>query len=255
MLINLWYPVPHANFPHNGFGYLIPQATPFSQNPECLLGVIFDSDREFPLPTPSTPNPPNRGADTLHGTKLTVMMGGHYWSSLPRSSLPTAEEAIAQAKAAVARHLQLPADLSAAAHASAKLCENCIPQHVVGHGVRMRAAHSELECGFKGRLAVAGQSYQNPGVLGMLRAGRDVAMQIAGRQVIRRRDGGEGAEVAPWTVGETGLERFSRQPVFQAVEKTVLPLRFGSGAFVDGTGMIVPRGGGRSETGDQGEGR
>ncbi|KAK4129532.1 hypothetical protein N657DRAFT_563990 [Parathielavia appendiculata] len=254
MLVNLWYPVPHANFPHNGFGYLIPQATPYSQNPECLLGVIFDSDREFPLPTPTNPKPTNRGADTLQGTKLTVMMGGHYWDSLPPTSLPTPQEAIEQAKRAVARHLKFSPELSDAAHGSAKLCTDCIPQHLVGHAARMRAAHGELEWGFKGRLAVAGQSYQSPGVLSMLRAGRDVAMQIAGRQVISRQradgdgdaggHGGGEIEMAPWTVGDTGLERFTRPPVIQAMEKALLPLRYNSGAIVDESGCVVPRVGG-----------
>ncbi|KAK4105808.1 FAD/NAD(P)-binding domain-containing protein [Parathielavia hyrcaniae] len=248
MLVNLWYPVPHLNYPHHGFGYLIPQATPYSQNPECLLGVIFDSDREFPLPTPTNPNPTNRGADTLQGTKLTVMMGGHYWSSLPPTALPTPDEAIEQAKRAVARHLKLPQDISDAAHGSAKLCADCIPQHLVGHAARMRAAHGELEWGFKGRLAVAGQSYQNPGVLGMLRAGRDVAMQIAGRQAAasdplpRLPDGRD--QVVPWTVGETGLERFTRRPDHYAVEKALLPLRYNSGAVLDEDGQVVPKAGG-----------
>ena len=46
MVVNLWYPTPHLNAPNHGFGYLIPQATPFAQNPEFVLGAIFDSDRE-----------------------------------------------------------------------------------------------------------------------------------------------------------------------------------------------------------------
>ncbi|KAK4153078.1 hypothetical protein C8A00DRAFT_43958 [Chaetomidium leptoderma] len=204
MLVNIWYPTPQANFPHNGFGYLLPQALAHDQNPECVLGVIFDSDREFPLPTPQNPDPPNRGADTLQGTKLTVMLGGHYWDDLPDSFLPTPESAIEMAKRAVARHLHLPPDLTARAHASAKLCRDCIPQHLVGHRARLRAAAGELQWGFKGRLAVAGQSYQNPGVLGVLRAGHDMAVQIAGLE--------RALPAARWTVGDTGLDRFVRQP-------------------------------------------
>ncbi|KAJ4297106.1 oxygen-dependent protoporphyrinogen oxidase [Collariella sp. IMI 366227] len=152
------------------------------------------------------------------------MLGGHYWSDLPASYLPTQEEAIAQAKTAVARHLNLPPDLTQHAVASAKLCRDCIPQHLVGHAGRMRAAHGELEWGFKGRLAVAGQSYQQPGVLGMLRAARDVAEAAAG------------GVPDSWDVGDTGLKRFLAPAEYRRVEMSTLPLRFGSGAWVDENG-------------------
>ncbi|KAL2180309.1 uncharacterized protein P884DRAFT_267091 [Thermothelomyces heterothallicus CBS 202.75] len=229
MLVNIWYPVPRINFPYNGFGYLVPQALPFEQNPECVLGVIFDSDREFPLPTPSDPDPAPRGADTVQGTKLTVMMGGHYYTDWPLHVTAQTFRAKKAALAAVERHLRLPPELTEQAHASAKLCRDCIPQHLVGHARRMRAAHSELEWAFKGRLAVVGQSYQNPGVLNMLRAARDVAVQIAGRE--------EGA-AAEWSVGDTGLERFTRQPKYLSLQRHMLPLRYGSRAFVDESGQV-----------------
>ncbi|KAL2165239.1 hypothetical protein VTH06DRAFT_535 [Thermothelomyces fergusii] len=229
MLVNIWYPVPRANFPHHGFGYLVPQALPFEQNPECVLGVIFDSDREFPLPNPAEPDPDPRGADTVRGTKLTVMMGGHYYADWPPHALPHARRAEEAALAAVERHLRLPPELAAQARASAKLCRDCIPQHVVGHAARMRAAHAELDLAFRGRLAVAGQSYQNPGVLNMLRAARDVAVQIAGR---------EDPAAAHWSVGDTGLERFTRPPTYRSLQRHLLPLRYGSPAFVDETGRV-----------------
>ncbi|KAL2126886.1 hypothetical protein VTI74DRAFT_11662 [Chaetomium olivicolor] len=227
-LVNLWYPVPFANFPHNGFGYLLPQALAHDQNPECVLGVIFDSDREFTLPVASSETI-NRGADTIHGTKLTVMLGGHYWDELPPSFLPSQEEAVELAKTAVARHLNLPLELTQHVVASTKLCRDCIPQPLVGHAGRMRAAHGEIEWGFKGRLAVAGQSYQKPGVLSMLRAALDIARHVADPQ----------AESC-WSVGETGLERFTRQPEYMTVEKAMLPLRFNSEAWVDEQGKVQP---------------
>ncbi|KAK3310149.1 uncharacterized protein B0T15DRAFT_506848 [Chaetomium strumarium] len=248
MLVNIWYPVPAANHPYHAFGYLLPQALPHEANPECVLGVIFDSEREFRL-SPEDGSAVNRGADTLMGTKLTVMMGGHYWDDLPASFLPDEESAIAMAKRAVQRHLNLDPQLSAQAHAQARLCRDCIPQHLVGHIARMRAAHADLQWGFKGRLAVAGQSYQSPGVLYMLRAGRDVAMQIAGgfgsgsssssqqQRQQQQQDGEEGL----LGVGETGLERFTRQPEYMSVEKAMLPLRFNSGAFLDESGEIQPQ--------------
>ncbi|KAH6853683.1 hypothetical protein B0I37DRAFT_12876 [Chaetomium sp. MPI-CAGE-AT-0009] len=237
MVVNIWYPAPHANFPHNGFGYLLPQALPFDQNPECVLGVIFDSDRESPLPTESNPDPAYRGADTVPGTKVTVMMGGHYWDGWPLSTMADTERAKEAALAAVARHLDLPPELTEQAHASAKFRRECIPQHLVGHRARMRSAHAELEWAFKGRLAVAGQSYQNPGVVGLARAGRDVALQIAGR---------EGPRTAEWSVGDTGLERFERLnslSQYKPIPRRMLPLRYRSGAYVDDAGEVRSRDG------------
>ena len=64
-----------------GFGYLIPQSVPFELNPERALGVIFDSDISPDLHS-TVP------AEKL-GTRLTVMMGGHWWdewSELPVSA-------------------------------------------------------------------------------------------------------------------------------------------------------------------------
>ncbi len=224
MVVNIWYPTPQANFPYNAFGYLLPQALDYSQNPEFVLGVIFDSDREFPLPTPANPVPENRGADTVQGTKLTVMLGGHYWDGLPDEYLPTPEAAIKMAKDAVARHLDLPDDVTRHAHATAKLCRDCIPQHLVGHRDRMRLLHEELAHAYQGRLAVAGQSYQNPGVLPLLRAARDIAQQTAGCL--------KDDDMSQSSVGDTGLLRFTRKPQFVGVEKRLMPLRFGSEAWV-----------------------
>jgi oxygen-dependent protoporphyrinogen oxidase len=226
----------------------------FDQNPECALGVIFDSDREFQVPSRASPDVANRGADTIHGTKLTVMLGGHYWDGLPESFLPSPADAVEMAKRVVERHLRLDPSLTQQAVASTKLCRNCIPQHVVGHGKRMWDAHGELEWAFKGRLAVAGQSYTPPGVLGSVRAARDVAMQIGGawrgpnnieesveaiddeeerariKGIIKAHGG-----VAEWlgtselkpslSVGDTGLARFGKTK-FVAVPKVLLPLRF-----------------------------
>ena len=67
----------------SGFGYLIPRTIPFTQNPERALGVIFDSDIS---PTLHTTVP----ADVL-GTRLTVMLGGHWWDGW--TSFPNESEA------------------------------------------------------------------------------------------------------------------------------------------------------------------
>lgn len=200
--MNLWYPTPNLNAPYNGFGYLLPQTVPAENNPEAALGVIFDSDREA-AQLSLTPD-----SDSSHhqpqGTKLTVMLGGHHWDGLPDEFLPDSASAISAAKSAVSRQLGIPASEKVGA-ASAKLCRNCIPQHRVGHAARMAAAREELQTSFGGRLAVAGASYSPPGVLPGLRAGRDVAAQIAGKFRLPPGAATGGQAEQPWSVGDTGL--------------------------------------------------
>ncbi|KFY94105.1 hypothetical protein V498_04064 [Pseudogymnoascus sp. VKM F-4517 (FW-2822)] len=93
MVVNLYYTNPNL-VPQPGFGYLIPQSVPFSQNPEFALGVVYDSEA-----TPGTDNAP--------GTKLTVMIGGHYWDGRSAAELPTPEEGQLLAERVLARHLKI----------------------------------------------------------------------------------------------------------------------------------------------------
>lgn len=199
-LVNLWSPHPNLNYPSNGFGYLLPQTVPFSNNPHAALGVIFDSDAR---PSGGSAETPSYG-DTIPGTKLTVMLGGHHWSDLPEDFLPDAyhssSAAIEAAKETVSLQLGIPTQ--AWTVASTKLCRNCIPQQLVGHTQKMAKADWELRVALHGKLAVVGGSYTPPGVPGSLRAARDVAAQTAGRFA-----GNEGEGV-----GETGLERFTVGP-------------------------------------------
>ncbi|KAK4165809.1 Protoporphyrinogen oxidase [Cladorrhinum sp. PSN259] len=235
-VVTLWYPVAGLNHPNSGFGYLLPQTLNFEQNPECVLGVLFDSDREF-LPNPEEPGTFfNRGSDTVHGTKLTVMMGGHYWDDLPEELLPDAKSAAEQAKKAVARHLGWPESWAEHAVAGTKLCRECIPQHVVGHIKRMRAAAGELSWAFKGKLAVVGGSYQPPGVMSSIRGARDIAQHIA-----RSRTAHTLPQISV-SVGDSGLERMGVLS-YASMQRRLMPLRFGSGAYVDEKGNLMPKGG------------
>lgn len=203
-VVNLWYPTPNLNAPYNGFGYLIPSSVSREHNPHDALGILFDSDRETARGRPadlSVRHSPN--LDTLPGTKLTVMLGGHRWASLPASEWPSPSEAAEMAKATVERHLGIPASTPGVV-AGTKVCRQCIPQHFPGHRRRMASAHAELLSGFRGKLAVAGGSYVAPGVLPSLRSGRDVAMQVAGRGYLAD----DGREWNMEHVGDTGLGRF-----------------------------------------------
>lgn len=162
MVVNLWFPDAHLLDDNPGFGYLVPQSTPVEQNPERLLGVLFDSDVQT--------------REEVPGTKLTVMLGGHYWSDW--HFLPSEESGIALARSVLQRHLGIPADAEGVI-ASARLCRDCLPQHTVGHRKRVAQAHYELESAFQGKLMVAGPSYTTIGVIPAMRAGYDAGMRIA----------------------------------------------------------------------------
>ncbi|KAI1438009.1 Protoporphyrinogen oxidase [Xylaria sp. CBS 124048] len=231
MVVNLWYPDPNL-LKEGGFGYLIPSSTP--NNDECALGVLFDSDLR-------TDNLNSDDYSETPGTKLTVMLGGHYWDGWEH--LPSEEMGIAMAKEVVQRHLGISVDekVVTAAH----LCKDCLPQHFVGHRKRMEKAHYELMSAFQGHLSVAGPSYTTIGVIPAMRAGRDAAMRVArghgqpwfrvGRdndpswqeydywQVVEGKHGEEVLDV----IGETGLEQFTEDEweQLEAHVRSGLPFR------------------------------
>ncbi|CAG8973092.1 hypothetical protein HYALB_00007569 [Hymenoscyphus albidus] len=155
MVINLYFSNPNLLSVH-GFGYLIPQGVPFDQNPEHALGVVFDSDCIS-------------GQDTVDGTKLTVMLGGHWWDDFP--SYPTESEGLELARSVLKRHLGIEEEPSAV---QVGLHKNCIPQYTVGHEERLRQAHFELLEDFKGTLAVAGNSFGGVGVADCVRGTREL---------------------------------------------------------------------------------
>jgi oxygen-dependent protoporphyrinogen oxidase len=159
MVVNLYYNDPNL-LPERGFGYLIPRSIPFDQNPECALGVIFDSDAV-------------QGQDTAKGTKVTVMLGGHWWDGY--EAYPDEEEGVAMAKAVLERHLNVRDE---PAYAQSMLQKECIPQYTVGHEARMGSAHRDLLQCFQGKLAVAGNSYLGVGLNDCVRSARDVVVRI-----------------------------------------------------------------------------
>lgn len=222
-LVNLWYPDLNLNASHPGFGYLIPQSVPAENNPHAALGVIFDSDRE------AAANVPER--ESAPGTKLTVMLGGHYWDYLDADSWPDEKEATAMAMDTVQRQLGIPP--TEPVFTSTKVCRDCIPQHLVGHRDRMSQAHTELYDAFRGTLAVVGSSYTAPGVLPSLKAGRDMALQVSGQGY--KLDDGTESEMLH--VGPTGLARFvGRNETYRLRDRRQMPYRFGNKSTPDGHG-------------------
>ena len=207
MTVNLYYRTPDLNPP--GFGYLIPQATPFENNPERALGVVFDTAYS---PSPkdvdtnnwqpftadalkdaresgklvnvndfawyNMPAPPNiQDFVPERGTKLTVMLGGHWWDGWP--AYPDEQEGLALAKSLLERHLGITEEPEVW---QVNLQKDCIPQYTVGHEDRLKTAHSNLAREYKSRLRVAGSWMSGVGINDCLRSAWDVARNLkAGR--------------------------------------------------------------------------
>ncbi|KAE9990755.1 hypothetical protein EG327_000988 [Venturia inaequalis] len=187
-VVNLYYPDPYL-LPIRGFGYLIPQATPLTQNPELALGVVFDSEI-------------TREQDTAPGTKVTVMLGGHWWDGW--ETLPTDAELIEKAKSVLNRHLGITGEPEAFLVSTQK---DCIPQYKVGHTQRMKDAHLALLRNFGGRLKVAGNSYTGVGVNDCLMAARAIALAC---------------QADNWS-SRTGLEGFERGMKFVSMRDLPRP--------------------------------
>jgi oxygen-dependent protoporphyrinogen oxidase len=147
MVVNLYYDQPNL-IPHRGFGYLIPQNVPLEQNPERALGVIFGSET-------------SQGQDTAPGTKLTIMMGGHWWDNWPDSDIPSTEEAIAMSRRLLKRHIGID---ETPAVARARFQRQAVPQYTVHHLHRMTTLSGEVREEFNSRLTLAGNWYGITGV-------------------------------------------------------------------------------------------
>lgn len=178
-MINLYFSRASV-LPVSGFGYLLPRALPFAQNPEFALGCVFDSDAIGGQDSLSSP-----------GAKVTVMLGGHWWDGW--TAFPSAEEGVAMARTVLARHLGVVEEPAAS---NVSVQKECIPQYTVGHYERMGKAHGELKEAFGGRLRVVGNSYTGVGVNDCIRAARDLAKGFADER--------------SWDV-RTGLEAFKEE--------------------------------------------
>ena len=158
MVVNLFFSNPDI-LPVHGFGYLIPRSVPYMQNPERALGVVFDSDATI-------------GQDETGGTKVTVMLGGHWWDEW--DSYPDEGEGAQMAKSILHRQLGIVAEPDAI---RVSLQHDCIPQYVVGHHDRLSKGSRQLE-NFEGRLKVAGNSYTGVGLNDCVRAAREVVKEL-----------------------------------------------------------------------------
>ena len=187
MVVNLYYSNSSLLKLH-GFGYLIPRSVPFSANPEFALGVIFDSDATI-------------GQDTIPGTKLTVMLGGHWWDNWV--GYPDEEEGASMAKSLLKRHLNIAEEPQAV---NVSLQKDCIPQYTVGHESRMWQASEKLEQ-FQGRLRVAGNSYTGVGLNDCVRAANEVVTKLVNGTGRTGLEGFVGGKKWTWVANKPLLPR------------------------------------------------
>ncbi|OAG11296.1 Protoporphyrinogen oxidase [Paraphaeosphaeria sporulosa] len=171
--VNLYFPNTNL-IPQKGFGYLIPQSVAFEENPERALGVIFDSDAI-------------QGQDTAEGTKLTVMLGGHYWDGWEH--YPSDDEAYGLAMSLLRRHLKIKEEPT---HYHVNLSKDCIPQYTVGYEERLKSYAAQVTDAYKGKLRVVGSQTHGVGVNDCIRGAWDMARRLRG---------------AGWKKIESGLER------------------------------------------------
>lgn len=204
MTVNLYFRTPGLHEP--GFGYLIPQATPFENNPERALGVVFDGAYS---PSTADVNPSNwqsMSAQQLkdmredgrlinvndyawynmpevpniqdqvdtRGTKVTVMLGGHWWNDWP--AFPDEQEGLAMARSVLERHLGITEEPEAW---KVNLEKECIPQYTVGHEQRLKQAHNNIWRDYKGRLRVAGNWMMGVGANDCVRSAYEVVKNLS----------------------------------------------------------------------------
>lgn len=173
MTVNLYFSNPNL-ISQKGFGYLIPQSVAFEENPERALGVIFDSDAIT-------------GQDTAEGTKLTVMLGGHYWDGWEH--FPSDNEAYDLAMSLLRRHLGIRDEPT---NYHVNLSKDCIPQYTVGYEERLKMYAYQVRDRFKGRVRVVGSQTHGVGVNDCIRGAWTMARGLRG---------------VGWKGNGTGLER------------------------------------------------
>lgn len=125
-LVNIYHPKKDllgSNI--HGFGYLVPRVV---DNPQHLLGVIFDSviENNF-LPLFSNQQIEK---STLNYTKITAMLGGHYYNN---QIIPSEKIIIQQVKDCLAQHLHFSEKDLNDCKFEFTLAKNSIPEYYVGY--------------------------------------------------------------------------------------------------------------------------
>ncbi|KAJ5164518.1 uncharacterized protein N7500_006348 [Penicillium coprophilum] len=188
MVINLYYPNPNLLPVEDGFGYLIPRSIPYEQNPECGLGVIFASSSSVGNGTDHESSEVKQ--DSAPGTKLTVMLGGHYWDGF--DEYPDHDTAVKMARDMLKRHMNITDTPTVA---RSRLQKDAIPQYTVGHLDRMYRLSNTVRKEYSGGLTLAGNWYNGVGVGDCVKQGILSATYGIGRNRLN----GEPSPWRPWT--------------------------------------------------------
>ncbi|OQE46690.1 hypothetical protein PENCOP_c001G01793 [Penicillium coprophilum] len=188
MVINLYYPNPNLLPVEDGFGYLIPRSIPYEQNPECGLGVIFASSSSVGNGT--DPESSEVKQDSAPGTKLTVMLGGHYWDGF--DEYPDHDTAVKMARDMLKRHMNITDTPTVA---RSRLQKDAIPQYTVGHLDRMYRLSNTVRKEYSGGLTLAGNWYNGVGVGDCVKQGILSATYGIGRNRLN----GDPSPWRPWT--------------------------------------------------------
>jgi oxygen-dependent protoporphyrinogen oxidase len=138
----------------------------------------------------------------VSGTKLTVMLGGHWWNGW--TDYPTSEEGLAMAQSVVARHLGITE--APTAH-FVNLSRDCIPQYTLGYEDRLKDFAQGISSEFKGRLRVVGNQFNGVGVNDCITGAWNLARGLRG----------EG-----WKSGSVGLDKIMDGREWQVVDATDL---------------------------------
>lgn len=157
-VVNLAFAAPYE-MPLRGFGYLIPRSVPLEQNPHKALGVIFDSDM----------------FDEKDPTRITVMLGGHYWSN---GNAPQKEQLLQNALDTLRLHGIVSTNQKPVA-SHVNIHHDCIPQYAIGHPDRMFRIHRRLLLDFGGNVGAVGSSYTGVGVNDCIKASWTAARLLA----------------------------------------------------------------------------
>ena len=180
------YPLSPSSVHPDGFGYLTPRprslfsptqtGTWTHPNEHGVLGVIFDSTAL-----------PGLDSTNMSITKLTVMLGGPYWSSYPSSpssSLPlprptSPDDLINPALGHLHRVFPVLKNLKPLIVAPNLNCD-CIPTYLPGHNSRLKDLHQEITTGeWACKLSLTGNGYGGVGVNDCVWSGEIVARGIA----------------------------------------------------------------------------
>ena len=158
-VVNLSYKK-DLTLPIQGFGYLIPKASP-EENPEDALGVIIVPDALR-----------RQDIGKYEGAiKLTVMLGGHYWRD--RKSYPSVDELLLAAKSVVARDLGITVEPVVNL---VSLQRDCITQYEVGHWERIQKLEQYLESTFgTERFKIVGSAVDGIGLTDCVLSARKTA--------------------------------------------------------------------------------